>query len=260
MAVKKISWPLVVLVFWIGALGWLVHDDQYQLFLAPGFGFLIYVSLGVCAVFCISLLVAQPVLGKDQLIKGMILLLPIVFMGTAGDNTLGSFALSKRPLAVVQKTSETGPVQRPDSQLTGEQGQDSIPEISLARLVRNWDQYNGRHIRVEGLFSKTIEGHDHLVFVFHPAFGYFADAYGLQQIPVETMGRSPKGKELSAIIKLAKQENARVIFVQPQFDRQAARKIADAINGAVVSINPLAYDYLNNMEQMANTIADALNP
>ncbi|MDZ7664092.1 MAG: zinc ABC transporter substrate-binding protein [Desulfotignum sp.] len=96
--------------------------------------------------------------------------------------------------------------------------------------------------------------------MFHPAFGYFADAYGLQQIPVETMGRSPKGKELSAIIKLAKQENARVIFVQPQFDQQAARKIADAINGAVVSINPLAYDYLDNMEQMANTVADALNP
>jgi len=96
--------------------------------------------------------------------------------------------------------------------------------------------------------------------VFHPAFGYFADAYGLQQIPVETMGRSPKGKELSAIIKLAKQENARIIFVQPQFDRQAAQKIADAVNGAVVSINPLAYDYLDNMEQMANTIADALNP
>jgi putative membrane protein len=180
MAVKKISWPLVVLVFWIGALGWLVHDDQYQLFLAPGFGFLIYVSLGVCAVFCISLLVAQPVLGKDQLIKGMILLLPIVFMGTAGDNTLGSFALSKRPLAVVQKTSETGPVQRPDSQLTGEQGQDSIPEISLARLVRNWDQYNGRHIRVEGLFSKTIEGHDHLAAVFR----YFITCCAADAMPV----------------------------------------------------------------------------
>jgi zinc transport system substrate-binding protein len=61
-------------------------------------------------------------------------------------------------------------------------------------------------------------------FVFHPAFGYLADDYGLNQIPVETMGRSPKGKELSAIIKLAKEEKARVIFVQPQFDRQAAGK------------------------------------
>jgi zinc transport system substrate-binding protein len=97
-------------------------------------------------------------------------------------------------------------------------------------------------------------------FVFHPAFGYLADDYGLIQVPVETMGRAPKGKELSAIIKLAKEEKARVIFVQPQFDRQAALKIAAAINGAVVSINPLAPEYLDNMERMADTIADALMP
>jgi zinc transport system substrate-binding protein len=98
------------------------------------------------------------------------------------------------------------------------------------------------------------------LFVFHPAFGYLADAYGLHQIPVETMGRSPKGKELSAIIKLAKDEKARVIFVQPQFDQHAARKIAGAIDGAVVPIDPLAPDYLDNMVQMADTIADALRP
>lgn len=97
------------------------------------------------------------------------------------------------------------------------------------------------------------------LFVFHPAFGYLADAYGLHQIPVETMGRSPKGKELSAIIRLAKDENVRVIFVQPQFDQQAARKIAAAIDGAVVPINPLAPDYLDNMVRMAETIAMSLS-
>jgi zinc transport system substrate-binding protein len=97
-------------------------------------------------------------------------------------------------------------------------------------------------------------------FVFHPAFGYLADDYGLVQVPVETMGRAPKGKELSAIIRLAKEEKTRVIFVQPQFDQQAARKIAAAINGAVVSIDPLAPDYLDNMVKMADTIADAMKP
>ncbi|MBU1340483.1 MAG: zinc ABC transporter substrate-binding protein [Proteobacteria bacterium] len=96
------------------------------------------------------------------------------------------------------------------------------------------------------------------LFVFHPAFGYFTDAYGLKQIAVETMGKAPKGKALSAIIKLAKKEKTRVIFVQPQFDRNAARKIASAINGAVVSIDPLAYDYLANMENIAQSIAGAL--
>ncbi|MCA1794928.1 MAG: TIGR03943 family protein [Desulfobacteraceae bacterium] len=180
MVVKRISGPLVVLVFWIGALAWLLLDDQYQLFLAPRFGFLIYISLGACAVFCISLLAEPPGSGKDQLIKGMILLLPIVFMGAAGDSTLGSFALSKRSLTVAQKNSETGPVLGPVSEKGGEQDQDAIREISLAHLVRNWDKYNGRHIRVEGLFSKTIEGHDQLAAVFR----YFITCCAADAMPV----------------------------------------------------------------------------
>ena len=98
------------------------------------------------------------------------------------------------------------------------------------------------------------------LFVFHSAFGYFTDAYGMHQIAVETMGKSPKGKDLTAIIKLAKKEKARVIFVQPQFDRNTAEKIASAIKGHVVSINPLAYDYLANMKIMAKTIDQNINP
>jgi zinc transport system substrate-binding protein len=73
------------------------------------------------------------------------------------------------------------------------------------------------------------------------------------------MGKAPKGKDLSRMIKQAREENARVIFVQPQFDRNAAQKIASAIQGAVVSIDPLAYDYLGNMENMAQVIARELN-
>jgi zinc transport system substrate-binding protein len=98
------------------------------------------------------------------------------------------------------------------------------------------------------------------LFVFHPAFGYFTDAYSLRQIPVETMGKSPRGKELAEIIRLARQENVRIIFVQPQFDRNTAETIATAIQGAVVSIDPLAEDYLNNMTLLAETIAAALAP
>jgi zinc transport system substrate-binding protein len=104
---------------------------------------------------------------------------------------------------------------------------------------------------------KDLNGEN--LFVFHPSFGYFTDQYELKQVAVESMGKAPKGKELSRMIKQAKKENARVIFVQPQFDRNAAVKIASAIKGAVVSIDPLAYDYLGNMENMAQVIARELN-
>jgi len=98
------------------------------------------------------------------------------------------------------------------------------------------------------------------LFVFHPAFGYFTDAYGLYQVSVESMGKAPKGKDLSALIKYAKKEKARIIFVQPQFDHSAAQKIALAIKGKVIPIDSLAQDYLANMTTVVNIIAKNLTP
>ncbi len=97
-----------------------------------------------------------------------------------------------------------------------------------------------------------------VIFVFHPAFGYLCDAFGLKQMAVELEGKAPKGRELTRFIKKAKSKNVRVIFVQPQFDRNTAQKIAIAINGAVLPIDPLAFDYIANMEKIANTIAQTL--
>ncbi len=96
------------------------------------------------------------------------------------------------------------------------------------------------------------------IFVFHPVFGYFADAYGLRQLAVERGGKTPKGRDLVSFIQLAKKNSVRVIFVQPQFDQRVALKIASAINGVVVPLDPLAQDYIENLSQMAMTIKKAL--
>ncbi|ACL03249.1 periplasmic solute binding protein [Desulfatibacillum aliphaticivorans] len=97
------------------------------------------------------------------------------------------------------------------------------------------------------------------VFVFHPSYGYLCDAYGLKQLAVELEGKTPKGKELAQFIAKAKKDNVRVIFVQPQFDKNAAENIARSINGAVLSLNPLARDYFANMKSMATAISQALS-
>ena len=96
------------------------------------------------------------------------------------------------------------------------------------------------------------------IFVFHPVFGYFADAYGLRQLAVERGGKTPKGRDLVSFIQLAKKNSVRVIFVQPQFDQRVALKIASAIHGVVVPLDPLAQDYIENLSHMALTIQKAL--
>lgn len=97
------------------------------------------------------------------------------------------------------------------------------------------------------------------LFVFHPAYGYFSDRYGLKQEAVETGGKEPSAKQLSALIAKAKAAGVRVIFVQPQFDRKNAETIAKAIGGAVVSLDPLAADYIKNLRDMAQKVRSALS-
>jgi zinc transport system substrate-binding protein len=96
------------------------------------------------------------------------------------------------------------------------------------------------------------------LFVFHPSFGYFADAYGLEQISVETGGAEPSARQLARLIEEAKRLDVRVVFVQPQFSQKSAETIAAEIGGAVVPIDPLARDYIANLERMARAVEEGL--
>ena len=94
--------------------------------------------------------------------------------------------------------------------------------------------------------------------VYHPAYGYFADSYGLKQVAVEAGGKEPGGKNLAEFIDRAREMKAKVIFVQPQFSKKSARLVAEAIGGKVVAMDPLARDVISNLEKMARTVAGAL--
>jgi zinc transport system substrate-binding protein len=93
--------------------------------------------------------------------------------------------------------------------------------------------------------------------VFHPAWGYFADTYGLTQVAIEHEGKEPGARALSALIRQAREEGVKVIFVQPQFSTRSAKTLAHAIGGRVVVIDPLSPDYAQNMRRVSREIAEA---
>ncbi len=86
--------------------------------------------------------------------------------------------------------------------------------------------------------------------VFHPAYGYFCDAYGLQQMAVEREGKAPKGKELSELIQTAQKEQIRAIFTQPQFDQRTAQTVASAMGARVISFDPFPKEYISYFQTM----------
>lgn len=74
---------------------------------------------------------------------------------------------------------------------------------------------------------------------FHPSFGYFADKFGLKQIAIEYEGKEPTPRQLAAIIRFAKKEGVKTLFVQKQFASKATETLAKAIKGNIVYADPL---------------------
>jgi zinc transport system substrate-binding protein len=96
--------------------------------------------------------------------------------------------------------------------------------------------------------------------VYHPAWGYFADAYGLEQLTVETEGKEPGARSLDRIIQRAREAGIRVVFVQDQFNKRSAARVAEAVGARVVTVDPLAADYIANMRRVGRLIAEGVAP
>ncbi len=93
------------------------------------------------------------------------------------------------------------------------------------------------------------------IYVFHPAYGYFCDRFGLVQVPVESAGKEPNSKAFVELIEKAKKDGVISLFVQPQFSSSTVDTLAQEIGGRVIKIDPLESDYLMNLESIAEQIA-----
>ena len=91
----------------------------------------------------------------------------------------------------------------------------------------------------------------------HPAWGYYAHRYGINQLAVENLGDVPSPQELADLIDEAQNENVKVIFVSPQFDASSAVTIADGIDGSVVLIDSLAENYIENLRYVSQEMKEA---
>ncbi|MDJ0733164.1 MAG: zinc ABC transporter substrate-binding protein [Nostocaceae cyanobacterium] len=139
---------------------------------------------------------------------------------------------------------------------------------ALVKLdTKNQEVYQGNLERfvadidnLDADMRKKLQGVKNRKFiVFHPGWGYFARDYELEMIPIQVGGQEPSAAELAALITKAKKENIKVIFVEPQFSKQAAATIAKEIGGEVLVIDPLSADWLNNLRQVSRTFVKVLS-
>lgn len=95
--------------------------------------------------------------------------------------------------------------------------------------------------------------------VYHPSFGYFADDYQLTMLALEDNGKEPSMQYRASLIDLARAEGITRIYHQAEIDSQQVLSFANDISGEAIRLNPLAYDYLASMLDIAEKIAEGLS-
>ena len=125
--------------------------------------------------------------------------------------------------------------------------------------AQNRDAYLKELDALDSRIREKLEGREERNFmVFHPSWGYFAADYNLTMIPVEIEGKEPSAQDLAKLVDLSKEKQVKVIFVQSEFSTRSAEAVAEEIGGEVIGVDPLAKNYVENMDNVSDIFAKNL--
>lgn len=124
---------------------------------------------------------------------------------------------------------------------------------------------NGEALKVEikkvndevAALLKDVEGKSFVV--HHPAFGYFADRFGLKQVPLEVEGKEPGATDMAKVVDFIKKNEAKAVFMQAQIPDTVIKSVAEETKVRVITLDPLKENVLENIRETASEIKGALN-
>lgn len=92
--------------------------------------------------------------------------------------------------------------------------------------------------------------------IYHPALTYLANDYGLTQLCIETEGKEPSPEQLRHLIEKIKENQIQTVFIQQEFDQKNAEIIAKETGCHLHVINPLAYNWNEEMIRIAKAFSN----
>lgn len=120
----------------------------------------------------------------------------------------------------------------------------------------NYEQLIGKIERTDSLIRDLLSIAPSKSFIiYHPALGYFARDYGLQQHSMEFEGKNPSPAQIRVLVDLAKKEQINTVFIQREFDTKNASVIAGEIGAEIFEIDPLRYEWDDELLKIASIIA-----
>ncbi len=109
--------------------------------------------------------------------------------------------------------------------------------------------------RLDAETAESLREHGVRVFyIYHPALGYYARAYGLEQVAVETEGREPSARRLARLIARARADGVRRLLYERQFPQSAVEAFCNDIGAEAAVIDPLEEDVVESIRRITDLI------
>jgi len=151
-----------------------------------------------------------------------------------------------------------------------------ISPSTVSPMIKNMKRalielYPGHEAEIRNNYQKLkqfVDTKDHLVrtkvdqmenksfLIFHPALGYMARDYGLNQIVIENRGKEPSSQQMHKVIKKARNHNVSSVLAQKHFDMRNAKTIAKELDVNVRVINPLKENWPLMIDQIIESLTD----
>lgn len=127
----------------------------------------------------------------------------------------------------------------PDSVKYGERADELIRELEAL------DSMCSRELRANNVDA---------IMIYHPAFTYYANDYGIEQISVEQDGKEPSPRQLTSLVEKAINHNISKVFIQPQYSKDKLSALASECGAEIVEVDPLSEDIIAEIERVTNII------
>lgn len=148
-----------------------------------------------------------------------------------------------------------------------------LSEYDPANAAKYEENANAYIQKLEDLRAEMHEAIDNLpnrnIITFHEAFPYFAEEFNLNIVDVVEVeaGTEPSPKQLEETIEIAKANNVKSLFTEPQYAAKAAETIAKETGIKLYTLDPIVTgdstpdsydDYINKMKENLETLKEAL--
>ena len=124
-----------------------------------------------------------------------------------------------------------------------------------SNIRKNQKKFSARMDSIDAAVSGKLAGAPHAFAVWHPSLSYFARDYGMEQIAVGAESKEVSPRRLKEIIDQAREDSVHVFFFQREYDSRQARSINEAIGSRLVTIDPLSYEWEEQLRLITDELA-----